>query len=90
MRRVIEFIGEPWEAAVAQFNGRQEDFDKVLEATGKASTTLERLKEPLTGGRVGIWLQVLSQAQVVAIQQAVAVRGFADLYDRLTTERPAA
>ncbi len=89
MRRVIEFIGEPWEAAIAQFNGRQEDFDKVLEATGKASTTLERLKEPLTGDRVGIWPQVLSQAQVVAIQQAVAARGFADLYDRLTTERPA-
>jgi hypothetical protein len=89
MRRVIEFIGEPWEAAIAQFNGRQEDFDKVLEATGKASTTLERLKEPLTGDRVGIWPQVLSQAQVAAIQQAVAARGFADLYDRLTTERPA-
>lgn len=90
MRRVIDFIGEPWEAAVAQFSGRQEDFDKVLEATGKASTTLERLKEPLTDGRVGIWPHVLSQAQVAAIQQAVAVRGFADLYDRLTTERPAA
>jgi hypothetical protein len=90
MRRVMDFLREPWEPQVAAFSGRQEDFDKVLEATGKASTTLERLKEPLTGERVGIWPQVLSQAQVTAIQQAVAARGFADLYDRLTTERPAA
>jgi hypothetical protein len=90
MRRVMDFLREPWEPQVAAFSGRQEDFDKVLEATGKASTTLERLKEPLTGERVGIWPQVLSSAQVAAIQQAVAARGFADLYDRLTTERPAA
>ena len=90
MRRVVEFLREPWEPQVAAFSGRPEDFDKVLQATGKASTTLERLKEPLTGERVGIWPQVLSAAQLAAIQQAVAARGFADLYDRLTTERPAA
>jgi hypothetical protein len=90
MRRVLEFLHEQWEPQVASFDGRQEDFEIVLEATGKASTTLERLKEPLTDDRVGIWPQVLSQAQVAAIQQAVAARGFADLYARLTTEHPAA
>jgi sulfotransferase family protein len=90
MKRVIDFLGEPWEPAVASFGGRSVDFDKVLEATGKASTTLERLKEPLTGERVGIWPQVLSAAQLQAIHQAVAARGFADLYERVTTERPAA
>jgi hypothetical protein len=90
MRGVMAFLREPWEPAVASFSGKAEDFDKVLEATGKASTTLERLKEPLTGARVGIWPEVLSPAQLDAIQQAVAARGFADLYDRLTTERPAA
>jgi hypothetical protein len=90
MRRVMDFLGEPWEPQVASFSGRPDDFDKVLEATGKASTTLERLKEPLTGERVGIWPQVLSQAQLASIREAVAARGFADLYDRLTKERPAA
>ena len=90
MRRVIAFLDEKWEPQVASFQGRQEDFDKVLQATGKASTTLERLKEPLTGERVGIWPQILSAAQLDAIEQAVAARGFAELYRRLTTERPAA
>jgi hypothetical protein len=90
MRRVMAFLREPWEPQVAAFGGRSEDFEKVLEATGKASTTLERLKEPLTGERVGIWPQVLSQAQLAEIRQAVAARGLADLYDRLTAPRPGA
>ncbi|HET7681149.1 MAG TPA: sulfotransferase [Xanthobacteraceae bacterium] len=90
MRRVIEFIGEPWEAAVAQFSGRQEDFDKVLEATGKASTTLERLKEPLSGERVGIWPQVLTQKHLTEIKRAINARGYGDIYERVTAESPAA
>jgi len=89
MRRVIEFIGEPWEAAVAQFSGRQEDFDKVLEATGKASTTLERLKEPLSAERVGIWPQVLTQKQLTEIKRAINARGYGDIYERVTAESSA-
>ena len=90
MRSVIDFVGEPWEAEVAQFTGRQEDFDKVLEATGKASTTLERLKEPLSGERVGIWPQVLTQNQLTEIKRAINARGYGDIYERVTAESPAA
>ena len=90
MRRVIDFIEESWEAAVAQFSGRPEDFDKVLEATGKASTTLERLKEPLSGERVGIWPQVLTQNQLMEIKRAINARGYGDIYERVTAESPTA
>jgi hypothetical protein len=90
MRRVIDFIDEPWEAVVAQFTGRPEDFDKVLEATGKASTTLERLKEPLSGERVGIWPQVLTQNQLMEIKRAINARGYGDIYERVTAESPTA
>ena len=90
MRRVIDFIEEPWEAVVAQFTGRPEDFDKVLEATGKASTTLERLKEPLSGERVGIWPQVLTQNQLMDIKRAINARGYGDIYERVTAESPTA
>ena len=90
MHRVIDFVGEPWESAVGQFSGRQEDFDKVLEATGKASTTLERLKEPLSGERVGIWPQVLSQNQIEDIRRAISARGYGDVYARVIAESPAA
>ena len=88
MRGVIDFIGEPWERAAGEFSGRQEDFDKVLEATGKASTTLERLKEPLSGERVGIWPQVLSQKQLADIKDAIGSRGYGDIYDQVTADSP--
>ncbi len=90
MRRVIDFVGEPWEPAAGEFSGRQEDFDKVLEATGKASTPLVRLKAPLTGERVGIWPQVLSAKQLADIKQAVDARGYGDIYERVTAESPTA
>jgi Sulfotransferase family len=90
MQRVTDFIDEPWEAVVAQFSGRQEDFDKVLEATGKASTTLERLKEPLGGERVRIWPQVLTQNHLTEIKRAIHARGYGDIYERVTAESPAA
>jgi len=89
MRAVVDFLGEPWEPEVAQFSGRQEDFDKVLAATGKASTTLERLKEPLSGERVGIWSQVLTASQLAKLNATIAARGFADVYERVTAETAA-
>lgn len=90
MRGVIAFLGEPWEAAAGRFSGREEDFTKVLEATGKASTTLERLKAPISGERVGIWSQVLSEKQLADIRGAIGKRGYGDIYERVTAESPAA
>lgn len=86
MRRILHFLGEAWEDGIATFGGRKEDFQKVLQVTGKASTTLERLKEPLTTQRLGIWKNVLSDGQVQDIRKAVAERGCGDLFDRLTSD----
>jgi hypothetical protein len=86
MRRVVDFLGERWEPQVASFGGQSEDFDKVLQATGKASTTLERLKQPLTGERRGIWRQVLSDAQVRALREAIVQRGHGETFDAVVAE----
>ncbi|HEV7276277.1 MAG TPA: sulfotransferase [Devosiaceae bacterium] len=84
MRTVVSFLGETWEPAAAKFEGRAEDFQKVRDATGKESTTLARLRQPLGGERVGIWERVLSESQVEDIRAAVASRGFGDLYEQIT------
>lgn len=89
MRDVLDFLSEPWEDAVGSFEGRQEDYEKVKSATGKASTTLERLRKPLTDARVGIWKSTLSNAQLRSIREAVATRGYGELYDRLTLTKHA-
>lgn len=86
MRDVLGFLGEPWEPQVAVFEGREEDYKKVLKATGKASTTLERLKKPLTAQRVGIWKKVLSERQTADISDAIFRRGFGYLYERVTAQ----
>lgn len=86
MHEVLEFLDEKWEPQVAIFEGRSEDFQKALEATGKASTTLERLKQPLTANRIGIWKKVLTNKQAEGIRDAIAGRGFADVYERVTSE----
>ena len=89
-RRILDFLEERWEPQVATFSGRTEDFDKVLHATGKASTTLERLKEPLTAQRVGIWRRVLTEEQCRAIEGAIAARGCGELYRRTLAKTPLA
>lgn len=86
MRRVISFLNEEWEPQVGTFSGREGDFDKVRDATGKASTTLERLKEPLTNQRVGIWRNILADKDVSDIKEAIESRGFGDVYLRAAAD----
>lgn len=86
MREVVAFLDEPWEPAAGQFGGRAEDFDKVLAATGKASTTLDRLRQPLSSDRVALWRQVLQPADVEAMRAAIVARGFGELLARVEAE----
>lgn len=68
MKSVLKFLGEPWEDAVAQFMGNNEDYEKVLKFAGKASTTLDRLRSPLTKRRVGIWKTVLEKEELEELE----------------------
>lgn len=69
VRTILEFLGEPFEAQVARFEGAKNDYDKVLAATGKASTTLHSLSKPLFKDRIGFYTNKLDpeeQKRVVA------------------------
>lgn len=59
VRKVLGFLGEPFEAQVATFSGQAEDFNLVRKATGKESPTLKRLAGPLTAARIGVWHSVV-------------------------------
>lgn len=87
MREVLDFLDLKWEERVAHFEGKADDFDKVLKATGKASTTLERLKGALTDSRVGLHKRVLSEDQIAAIEKAITDKGYGQFYQNaLCTE----
>jgi hypothetical protein len=79
-KELCSFLDEPWSEELASFSGKPDDYEKVLSVTGKASTTLSRLSQPLTAGRVGIWREMLSDAQINALRHAVADRGLETVF----------
>ena len=86
MKRLLVFLGEAWEDQVAVFNGKKDDYHKVLDLTGKASTTLSRLGEPLTKTRVGIWKNVLSGDEIRQIHDQVKQKGLLNLMESIEKE----
>jgi len=88
MRSVLEFIGEPWDAQVAHFDGQPGEYEKVLRVTGVASNTLERLAQPITTQRLQIWQSVLPPDLLAATETAIRLRGGGELYDGITQSTP--
>lgn len=86
MRGISSFLELPWQPQVASFGGQSRDFDLVVSATGKASTTLERLKKPLTDERIGIWRRVLSKTQREALREAIVRTGHGSSYDAIVEQ----
>lgn len=86
MRRVIAMVGADWDPACAVFAGKGDEFQKVLDATGHASTTLERLKQPLTTDRLQIWPEVLDPRQLAGFHAALDAAGAGDLARRLEAD----
>ena len=87
-KRLCAFLDEPWSSQLASFNGRSGDYEKVLALTGKSSTTLKRLSEPLSAARVGIWRDLLSDAQISSVRAAVADQGLDGVFRRIEDATP--
>ena len=85
-RKVLEFLDEPFEAKVADFPGQAEDFDRVRKATGKESPTLQRLAQPITTTRIGVWKNVVAPEKWEAVYAALAGAGNRELVDELIAE----
>src|SRR5262245_5446714 len=88
MRGVIAFIGEKWHPASGNFEGKTDEFNIVLKATGKASATLDSLRRPIDSSRVGGFSYVLTTAELDRVEARIAAAGFGELYRRLIAETP--
>jgi hypothetical protein len=86
MGRVLEFLDEPWEATAGEHRGETKDYLRVLKATGKASSTLARLAEPMSVSRIGIWQDTLTEKDLVGAEHYVAVHGLGDVYRQCFAE----
>ena len=64
----------------------RQDYEKVLEVTGRESSTLARLKRPLEQDRIGIWRHVLSKEDIEAMRSAIRTAGHEDLLSTIETQ----
>ena len=60
MGKIIQFVGEEWEDAVAINSKGREEFHTVLNITGKASGTLDSLSKSIFSSSVGSWKKTLT------------------------------
>lgn len=88
MRRVLQFVGEPWEAAVADFSGQDDEYKTVLQVTGKVSTTLDRMRKPITDERVGLWQRELGVGEAEGLLSTADRMGCGPLMRRVVAETP--
>ena len=72
---ICEFLEEPWEEAVGRYQGQEHDYQKVLEITGKASSTLDRMRKSLSKERIGIWQNRVTDAELEIIRKYVSEQG---------------
>ncbi|MEO0585235.1 MAG: hypothetical protein AAF135_23680 [Bacteroidota bacterium] len=83
MRKVIRFVDEKWEDKIAVFEGKQGDYEKVYQLTGRESSTLQRLKQPMTRDRIGIWKSKVSSDELNLIREEIKRRGLIEQFDSL-------
>ena len=88
MHGVLSFLDEKWEEGVSTFSGKKDEYDKVLEVTGKASTTLDRLRQPISKDRIGIWKNVVSDIEIESIREGVKHHGLLQLFAEIEKGTP--
>ena len=82
MRGILEFIREPWEDSVAGFQGESKDLEKVQNITGKTSSTLMRLSQPLSTTRIGAWKKELSTPEKLSqLEEIIRQAGFNEIWN---------
>lgn len=86
MKVVLDFLGEDWEDAVSRFDGRAAEHERVLGLTGHSSTTLEQIARPLSGDRIGLGRESLSDCEMDQARAVVAGRGLGRLFAQIEAE----
>lgn len=86
MKSVLSFLSEEWEDSVAAFSGKKGEYEKVLAVTGKASTTLDRLRQPLSQNRVGIWKDTIPENEIESIHRGICEKGLSPLLSKIEQE----
>lgn len=68
LKSVCNFIDSPYIEGLEHYKGDDRDFKKVLEVTGKESPTTDSLRKPIFNSSIGQFADILTDAEIKAIQ----------------------
>lgn len=83
MLALCDYMYLPFEPEIAAFKGKSKDFEKVQFVTGKNSTTLARLTQPMTSSRLGIWESILSDQDLKDLSTAAEAEGLGQAFRKV-------
>jgi len=66
---VLSFVGEKYIEGLENYSGDDSDYKKVLNITGKVSSTTESLKKPIFTSSLGKWETILSREEIQCIER---------------------
>lgn len=68
LQKALHFIGEKYIEGLENYQGDNQDYQKVLAVTGKVSPTTESLKKPIFTNSIGQYKIILSSEEIEKIQ----------------------
>jgi hypothetical protein len=86
LQKCLDYADVEWESDVREFDGKQEDYEKVKDITGVESGTLARIAQPITDKRIGIAEEVVSDEEADRIETGIRELGYGDEFDSLTRD----
>jgi protein-tyrosine sulfotransferase len=85
MKKILEFIDEPWDPVVSSFKGDNKDYELVKKHAKHRSTTLKQLANPLTNERIGTWKSILNDKEINEARLAIENTKLRNKFDELVS-----
>lgn len=67
MRTLLDRIGEPWLPELSDYKGDPSEFRRILDVTGKESSTARSLSKPIFSSKIGEWRHEISENEATEI-----------------------
>lgn len=68
LKVILSHVGEDWEDGLEIYEGDRSDYNRLLDATGQKSSTLESIAKPVFTTSIGQWKNILNEEEVQCIE----------------------
>ena len=68
LKTILSHIGEEWVDGLDDYEGDRSDYNRLFQATGQKSSTLESIAKPVFTTSIGQWKKILNHDEVTRIE----------------------